>query len=1230
MQKKFKFRRIGALLLSACMLYPTLPAAAEEDFAAADKTAEAAADFFDPDNTIWFDTVPEKADSNIIKYLAEKGKKYYGKEKSMPIYAVDPNNKGDNCDYNTTTKDPIENDTVCSRIVSRKMSNNALPIGNGRLGGMVYGAIEKEIVQINEDTFYTLQPSADDYVLNLDYDNMSADSYIKKNGDTYEDMYNKATAEQKAKLPQPKPATLGEAWKTIKNWTVNELDQSDNVKKVKEGVSTRKAMEEYINCYFLGEPYKQAAYQSFVELYLNFNQEPDKAENYTRSLDLNNAVATVEYDYDDTHYTRENFVSYDKQAVVTSLRADGKNKLNTEAELHTWQHKATFEKIADNQIAIKGSGKKSDLCYEARLIVDTDGQLEVKTASEKSPTSSQTSNGVTTYEYSADGSLNTIAIKNATYANCYVVGATSYISDETGVHVTKNDTETPKTRCDEYVSGLGANPDYEAIKAAHIADYQSFYNRSNIKLSGGTTQKPLTTYKRFKNFASSNDSSLVNLYYNFAKYLMISSSREGSQPTNLQGIWNASNMPAWDSKYTININTEMNYWMAQTANLGEFEKPLLQAVLELEEPGKTVAKEYYGIDDAFVVHHNFDIWRGASIVDKASTGLWPVGGAWLLNHAWEYYRFNNDVDYLLKFYPLMKKGVKFFDELMVEDTETGYLISPASVSPEQGGVQPGPTMDHQIIRNLYNITISANAALKAAGKIGDEDDAAAVQWQTTMSKICPNEVGTTGAEKGYIKEWVRDNVLTDAAGNNTSVTHKHTSHLWDVYPGNSVNPFGEKDAVYNAFKKSVDRRCTSDGTGWSIAWRVNLAARMCEASTAYSKIKSLFTVGTYPNGFDRHPPFQIDGNFGGASGIQECLIQSYADTVNIIPALPSQWACGEFNNLKARGNFEVSAKWNEGKAYDIKVKSLNGGQIKLRTSANTGVTDVKNDKGESVPFTKESSNTVVVFDTTKDSTYSLVGLAGTAPQPVDNSKWTRTPKDIVDWVQVSRKDGSKVPKSENNDTNVGYMLDTRNDEGGNKAVSEPVGFAVDSCNLTGLKSISVSVASTYDKQASVYVRADSKDGELIASAKIPSTGDNKNYVDLPLDIKGALKGEHILYVIVQADEGSEVMKWMCNIKSISGECGDNMITLNMDGSAVSAEVKPEALGESERGVLIIASVKPDGTIADAQSYDITAGSLTANYNIPVEAEGGKIRAMLWSSMDKMQPLCDSVEKPITR
>lgn len=1216
MFKRFGVKRIGALALSVCMLLPICHVSAA-DLADADEVTAAAA-IADADSTIWFDTVPENAD-RVSKYLASKGKTIGDGSKSAPIYFIDPNNKGDNCDYNTSTKDPVENDTVCSRIVSRIMSNNALPIGNGRLGGMIYGAIDKEVVQINEDTFYTLQPSQTNYI--LDYNNMSSEAYVSKNGDAYEKTYSALTADQKAKLPEPKPASLAEAWNSIKDWSVN-INQTDTV--------TRQAMETYINCYFLGDPFKQAAFQSFVELYLNFGQTPDGVSNYRRSLDISKAVADVEYDYDDTHYVRENFASYDKQAIVTRLTAEGKNKLNVEAELHTWQHgDIAFEKIADNQIAVTGKGKKSDLRFEARLIVDTDGEIALKSVT-NSPTSSSTSNNQTTYTYYPEGSLNTLAITNATYANCYVVGATSYISDENGVRVEKNDKQTPKTRCDAYAAAL-ADADYDSIKAAHIADYQKYYNRSNIKLEGGTSQRALTTGERFKKFGSSNDASLVNLYYNFAKYLMISGSREGSQPLNLQGIWNASNMPAWDSKYTININTQMNYWMAQTANLGEFEKPLLQAVLELEDSAEAVAKAYYGIDDAFVVHHNFDIWRGASIVDKSTTGLWPVGGAWLLNHAWEYYQFNNDTEYLAKFYPIMKKGIKFFDELMVEDPVTGYLISPASVSPEQGGVQPGPAMDHQIIRNLYKITIAANQVLKEAGIIGGEDDANAAQWQATLDKICPNLIGQTGEEKGYIKEWVRDGVK-ESSGKSVSLSHKHTSHLWDVYPGNAVNPFNEKTSEFNAFKKSVDKRCTSDGTGWSIAWRINLSARMCNASAAYSKIKSLFTVGTYPNGFDRHPPFQIDGNFGGASGIQECLIQSYADTVNIIPALPSQWARGEFNNLKARGNFEVSAKWNDSKAYDIKVKSLSGGQIKLRTNANTGVTAVRDDLGREIPFTKESGDTVVVFGTEAGRSYTLDGLSGTAPEPVDNTSWKRTANDIVDWVYAERKDGTKVPKVENNSSsnpgNVGYMLDTRNEEGGSKAESEEVGFAVTECNLTNLKTMTAEIASTYDKQATIYVRADSRDGELIATAQVPNTNANSEYASVPLDIKGSLSGEHILYITVKANEGSEVMKWMCNIRSISGECADGMISLIQDGEKIKAEVSAEAFGDLNAAVMALAAVNSDGTIANAQFYDITKDSAYAEYTLPSGADTKTVRAMLLDSVETLSPLCESAELTI--
>ncbi len=1213
-------KRIVSVCTAAAMAAACLGASAGTVAAEDESSSD-----FDPEQVIWFDTVPEN-DSTVSSYLATKGGVYYGESKAAPLYIIDPNNKNDTADYGNVT-DSGEGETVSSRILSRIMSYLAMPIGNGRLGGMIYGAIDKEIVQINEDTFYTLQPSEDDYVLDLDYDNMSSDSYIYKNGsgDTYKTLYEAADETLKAKLPEPEPATLTEAWENIKNWSVN-IDESD--------YEVRTAMETYINCYFLGEPYKQAAYQSFVELYLDFGQTSDGVSNYTRSLDISDAVATVEYDYGDTHYTRENFVSYDKQAVVTHLTADGADKLNVCAELHAWQHSTTFEKIADNQIAVYGKGQNSELCYEARLIIDTDGQVEVTSVTD-SPVKSATVSNETTYTYPEEGSLNAISVTNATYATCYVVGATSYISDETGVHVTAGDSATPRSRCEAYAAELAA-PDYDAIKAAHIADYQSYYTRSSINLEGGTTEN-VPTGERLDNFATTADASLVNLYYNFAKYLMISGSREGSQPMNLQGIWNASNMPAWDSKYTININTEMNYWMAQTANLGEFEKPLLEAILELEEPGETVAREYYGIEDAFVVHHNFDVWRGASIVDKASTGLWPVGGAWLLNHAWEYYQFNLDADYLAEFYPLMKKGIHFFDELMVEDPVTGYLISPASVSPEQGGVQPGPTMDHQLIRNLYDITIKTNEVLKEAGLIGDEDDALAAEWAETMSKICPNQVGSDG----LIKEWVRD-VTYDAAGTSkVSTSHKHTSHLWDIYPGTAVNPFSEKteeeQAIYNAFSASLTKRNSSLTrlTGWAIAWRLNLCARMCDAESAYSVISTLLTTGTYSNGFDRHPPFQIDGNFGGAAGIQECLIQSYADTVNIIPALPDQWSAGEFSNLKARGNFEISAKWNEGLVYELTAKSLNGGEIKLRTEANTGVLKVYDDLGNSIPFTKEDEGTVVVFDTEAGRTYSLKGLTGVSEEEkAKAATWTRGVNDVIELITVTRDTGktsAELPKLvvTNSPGNVSYLFDTRTQYGGYTETSIENGFAVKMSNIENLQSMTVTLASKHTGDATIYVRADSQDGPLVASGKVKYTGGTSSayYEDVELDISDENPGgQHVLYVLVSCDEGSEVKEeYICNIRYLSGVCDDGILTLTQESGEVAVDVDSSAIEFLDSAKLIVGLFDTDGKLEDADIFDVSMSDTSARYTLPTGSEGKTVKAMLWDSMSAMTPQSQAEE-----
>jgi len=1203
-----------------------------------------AAKSFDPYQVIWFNTVPEN-DSSIKSYLESKGKAYYGTSKPAPIYIIDPNNNSDNADYGNKT-DSGEGEAVRSRIVSRLATYLSLPIGNGRLGAQVYGSIDKEIVQINEDTFYTLQPSSNRYI--LDPTNPSDNSYWAAKGkvDTYKQRYEAANDTVKAMLPSPEPKSLVEAWNNIKSRIIN-LDNKHTL----NNQMFRDAIEEYVFQYFTGDPYKQAAYQSFVELYLNFGHDTSGISDYTRSLDLSKAIATVEYKYNGIQYKRENFVSADKQAIVTHLTASGFRNLNVEAELHAWQHTdVIFEKMADNQIAIRGKGRRSELRFEARLVVDTDGDLEVINVTD-SPMSSTTSNNVTTYTYPQEGVPNAIKISNANYATCYVVGATSYINFET-----IGNEETAKKRCDAYVEALLQDEpdyrDYEAIKAAHIADYQKYYNRSSIKLEGASESAATTpTGTRFTNFAKSssthyNDPSTVNLYYNFAKYLMISGSREGSQPLNLQGIWNASNMPAWDSKYTININTEMNYWMAQTANLAEFEKPLLEAILETEKNGTAVAKEYYGIDGGYVVHHNFDIWRGAAPVDSSdSATLSPVGSAWLLDHAWEYYQFNLDEDYLLKFYPLMKKGLVFYDGLLTKDPVTGYLISPASVSPEQGGIQPGPTYDHQLIRNLYRITIQANAALKAAGKIGNEDDELVQKWKETMNKICPNQVGSDG----YIKEWIRADKRTAWGGSGsevsvtnsnynfsnpnvlpsisyTSHTHKHKSHLWDLYPGRQVNPFAEYTGddlkLFNAFKKSSSLSGGGDGgTGWGKAWRVCFGARMNDVSQFYTSLSTLISTGTYPNGYDKHPPFQIDGNFGGAAGIQEALIQSYADTINILPALPEQWPDGEFNNLKARGNIEVSTKWKNGKPTVVTVKAHNRCQVKIRNKYFDSSVLVVDSKGDLKDYTTEAKGTVIVFNAEEGERYNIYLPSGREIK----SNWTKMVDDVSSYLANS---SGQTPKSAAG-THIGYF---END-------GTEIGFAMSNCDFDNLKQLLIEIG-VYTKISEagggmLYVRIGGRNGTEIGRLVLPDTGGQNNFqtVEIPLNENAPTSGKHTLYFLFvdTANTGSRI----CNVKSVTGvilqrESSSNYVTLKLGDTeynydvlangTYTAIVKNEVLVEHPNPVLIFALYE-DSKLRDCKIFNISESNKSAHYTVNT-SDGGdrKLMIMLWKDIDQFIPM----------
>ena len=726
----------------------------------------------------------------------------------------------------------------------------ALPVGNGRLGAMVYGGVENEVIQFNEESLWTGQPH--------DYAHKGA----------YE--------------------VLDELRELL--W---------------EGKQTE--AHELGNERFMSQPFGQFCYQPFGNILLDF---PDHTEvdNYQRRLDLEDALSSVAYEIKGVKFKREVFISEPDQALVTHLESSKKGELTFNIGLDS-PHSEYEVSVEGDEVVLKGKANnypkeldfqnkpypKSKLTFEARLQVVNDGGELVKEG-------------------------NGIKVSNANSATLYLVAATSFVDYQ---DISGNPTEL----CKKYLSNLSGKS-YQTLKNDHSKDFRELFNRVAIDL-GKSEISNRPTNERLISFQEDEDPNLVSLLYQYGRYLLISSSRAGTQPANLQGIWNDQLAPPWDSKYTININTEMNYWLAEMTNLSELSEPLRQMVEDLSITGKNVAKEHYNLE-GWVAHHNTDIWRGAAPINNANHGLWPTGGAWLSQHLWWHYQYTNDKDYLKnKAYPILKEASRFFVGYLVPDpNHPDWLVSGPSTSPENGGLVMAPTMDHQIIRNLFANTI------EAAEILGVDADFIKIVKEK-RAKIAPNLIG----KHGQLQEWLIDQ-------DDPENKHRHVSHLWGLHPGNEIHPSTTPDLA-EATKVTLAHR-GDGGTGWSRAWKINFWARLLDGDHSFLLLKNLMVPsieqgvemndkgGLYLNLFDSHPPFQIDGNFGATSGVTEMLLQSHLRDENgdyfqdILPALPSALSTGKISGIKGRGAFELSIKWKDGGLVSLEVKSLTGSKLNLR------------------------------------------------------------------------------------------------------------------------------------------------------------------------------------------------------------------------------------------------------------------------------------------------------------
>jgi alpha-L-fucosidase 2 len=714
----------------------------------------------------------------------------------------------------------------------------ALPVGNGRLGAMVFGGVELERLQLNEDTFFAGGP----------YDPNSPEA----------------------------------------------LDALPEVRRLIFAGRYAEA-EALADARLMGRPLKQMPYQPVGDVLLSFAGLEAPAT-YERELDLDAAIARTRFSIDGVEYLREVIASPVDQVIAVRLSADRPGRISFELSMRTPQKASAM--IEEGSLVLRGVGPAQwgvagALRFEARVAVLATGGKSV-----------------------ANDAL--VRVVDANEAVLLIAAATSYRRYD--------DVSADPAAITRGQIAAASRKSFASLSGAHLAEHRRLFHRVSIDL-GSTPAAEQPTDERVRESSHTEDPALAAIYFQYGRYLLICSSRPGTQPANLQGIWNDKTEPPWESKWTININTQMNYWPAESTHLSECVQPLVAMVRDLASTGARTAEVMYGAR-GWVVHNNTDLWRASAPIDGAKWSLWPTGGAWLCKHLWDHYDYGRDRAYLAEIYPLLKGAAEFFLDALVEAPDGNALLtcpslSPENVHPHGASICAAPAMDSQILRDLFS------SCIEAAGILGIDAEFRA-QLAQVSQRLPADRVGA----EGQLQEWLEDWDLQAP-----EINHRHVSHLYALYPSSQINLIDTPELA-RAARRSLDIR-GDEATGWGIGWRLNLWARLGDGERAHRILEMLLgPERTYPNLFDAHPPFQIDGNFGGTSGITEMLMQSWGGAIHLLPALPRAWPAGSVRGLRARGACTVDIEWDNGKLVEAILRSDRGGTYRLRYGAQTLVIDL--------------------------------------------------------------------------------------------------------------------------------------------------------------------------------------------------------------------------------------------------------------------------------------------------